>query len=1395
VPGLRRGCRRGCRDSGGHDVVLPLLWLLLHGGLAVRLPRREHHHAAGERGPRDGGQDREAPAATIGPPLPVVRRVLVGDHGNTQRAPVVGARSRRRWQRIDPPRRVVIGPTDRGIGSRRRARRDHRHAEEPPRLGLREACGRVRRGVQQWKETGKLPGDVAAADPRTAAAVDAPALAVQRKPTPRASGAAEGAGAGGSPTDVLASLGEGRPLESGTAARMGRAFDTSFADVRIHDDETGGAVAQQQDALAFTVGKHVAFAPGKYNPGSPEGDALLAHELTHVMQQRGETSGGGATAGSGAEVDADRAAADAVKHLHAGSAEKAAPRASSDFQLQRCAGNPAETGLITTDLKGQFLDRKVGSTSSTVSSGISYTLDTDIKAARTLGGFDTEAAALAAVKTNGKPGAVTIENAKYVAYETDIGFGYRKRTDPVIGSMSGGSTTSRAPKLAPGVIALVSNEMMTVRAGEFDPGAGTDAQGSADKQLSSAANPFDGYKQALGGEQGDLNTLSDDKLIAAFHAAMKDTALVVLNKSSEQVKAKQSRFDKGGAGLSDTEFEAMKATAQELADDDGKIAGVKKTLADLNMKKAMASGPAGGYVSTLHDKDIAAAQANLAQIETQRKIHLAKYPLLSRVEPAELLKLTTKEEMAGKLGGELPGILKDIETTKQNVADGKLNLWAVDQVVDATIAGFGLDEAKRKVIMDTKASEAKKKTIESVVFTVFAIGFGLAAAFVSGGAGLFFAAGAFGLSTYDAMKQTEQYMVDKPASNVALDKDGGFAAPPGWGWLVVAWIGAGLDAAQVASAVGKVAKAEVTVADAAKELAADAKRLGMTEEELLKKLRSLAGDIDGAAKVTEGAKGALAGKLGLPVDIDPKLAGDVRVFYEVDKATGRVTVKSLVAGPTATMAEVLAHDRLIQHMRRYEGVTGRLRELWEKLLAFVGKSPRDKNPFEAGSKAWESWNELYKLPDVVDAQFLKYRDGLRAGNESTLVKDLEILEDQARRHRSIIDEMVGEAGAGFVAKTGDSTRAAVAAGYPLPAGVSTAEELLAKGYYYRAGANGKYDLVRKTSAGVDQLRVEFDAAGKPVGLVKAVEKLETRITDAAQLQRLRALASDAEIARLYDKVGDAARLEKLLKDTGGVAKLETLLGKVAKPADLERLLKSFPVAELESIMAATKHPQHLAVMLEHMDTGSAVKMLRQWMAESQLAKMDQFLERMSQGAGKQLAETAKVGANSIILDSNTAIALMKDADPALRATMNNGEIARVAYIKGLPAGTELRVGNVAVGETGGKLALKGVPIDGLRDSAEYQKVLAKLESVNVGRADGFADRALVADAFFSKTEPGVTARFLTSDKRVVNGMARLATPPIDPSKVGGYPSILATYGKTGFNVTIESRTITILPVP
>ncbi|HYK05706.1 MAG TPA: DUF4157 domain-containing protein [Thermoanaerobaculia bacterium] len=98
--------------------------------------------------------------------------------------------------------------------------------------------------------------------------------------------------AGGAPArvpsvvhDVLAS--GGRPLDEGTRADMESRFGHDFGRVRVHDDtraaESAGAVA----ARAYTVGDHMVFAPGMYAPGSPSGQRLLAHELTHVVQQSG----------------------------------------------------------------------------------------------------------------------------------------------------------------------------------------------------------------------------------------------------------------------------------------------------------------------------------------------------------------------------------------------------------------------------------------------------------------------------------------------------------------------------------------------------------------------------------------------------------------------------------------------------------------------------------------------------------------------------------------------------------------------------------------------------------------------------------------------------------------------------------------------------------------------------------------------------------------------------------------------------------------------------------------------------------------------------------------------------------------------------------------------------
>ncbi len=82
----------------------------------------------------------------------------------------------------------------------------------------------------------------------------------------------------------------GAPLPPTTRQRMETSFGQSFSGVRIHTGGAAEAATTRFAAEALTAGQHVAFAPGRYRPGTPSGDRLLAHELAHVVQQRG--SGG-----------------------------------------------------------------------------------------------------------------------------------------------------------------------------------------------------------------------------------------------------------------------------------------------------------------------------------------------------------------------------------------------------------------------------------------------------------------------------------------------------------------------------------------------------------------------------------------------------------------------------------------------------------------------------------------------------------------------------------------------------------------------------------------------------------------------------------------------------------------------------------------------------------------------------------------------------------------------------------------------------------------------------------------------------------------------------------------------------------------------------------------------
>ncbi len=83
--------------------------------------------------------------------------------------------------------------------------------------------------------------------------------------------------------DVLS--GSGQPLDAATRAYLEPRFGHDFSQVRVHTDGRAAQSAQTVNALAYTVGHNVVFGSGQYQPHTLSGKFLLAHELTHVVQQ------------------------------------------------------------------------------------------------------------------------------------------------------------------------------------------------------------------------------------------------------------------------------------------------------------------------------------------------------------------------------------------------------------------------------------------------------------------------------------------------------------------------------------------------------------------------------------------------------------------------------------------------------------------------------------------------------------------------------------------------------------------------------------------------------------------------------------------------------------------------------------------------------------------------------------------------------------------------------------------------------------------------------------------------------------------------------------------------------------------------------------------------------
>ena len=86
---------------------------------------------------------------------------------------------------------------------------------------------------------------------------------------------------------IESARGGGQALDSGVRGNMESAFGADFKGVRVHADDRSDSLSRSLNAKAFTTGHDIFFRQGAYSPGTSTGRELIAHELTHVVQQNG----------------------------------------------------------------------------------------------------------------------------------------------------------------------------------------------------------------------------------------------------------------------------------------------------------------------------------------------------------------------------------------------------------------------------------------------------------------------------------------------------------------------------------------------------------------------------------------------------------------------------------------------------------------------------------------------------------------------------------------------------------------------------------------------------------------------------------------------------------------------------------------------------------------------------------------------------------------------------------------------------------------------------------------------------------------------------------------------------------------------------------------------------
>ncbi|SHL39843.1 protein of unknown function [Chitinophaga jiangningensis] len=670
--------------------------------------------------------------------------------------------------------------------------------------------------------------------------------------------------------DVAAGIsqykGAGSPIPAEVNTYMQQQFNTDFSNVRIHDGSYAAEMTTAVNAQAFTTGSDIYFNQGKYAPHDPAGQHLLAHELTHVVQQ-----------GAGAPLqvqrkeqeemlqDAETAALTSPGKIKAPTVEFVDDPVMPDLTDAIAVHVPVDAGMIgnNSDLLKEHLLKQAlmeifpiseDQVKTMIASGWDWTWWRVVTKQEVMQGFKVVAiprSAYQQIMGLVKPMTTTRQQQE------------EERQEQLTGSLEAMNRETEIFRLRKALREKQKDRDALSFGAAANPYAPTPlytevslAVMALQEQLNAAYLAFGLTKETVDRQQDEFiksfrysavqlafSWLAQNEINANVETQQYNQPanldafklhVAALQKGfaeSDLLLAKGLTLRHGGKPESVSSLQQYTASQADVYDtpNNGErtdTSRVDKEVAAERIASRLQRPEDNAYLAAYHDREKALDQQLM---EVARKFPIITYPELNIRNNAAVLATMPNDALKNELQGYIGkagegGVLDSIRNTWKELRANPEKVWELPPVIEATRNNLGIAKDSGAALALEEHLEKHKSTEfwESMGMAALSVGVGLLA-LASGPVGWAALAGSITLGGYDAYKTYTDTRFKRDAHNTSMDPATALGTEnPSYFWFVVSLAGLGLDIHSAVTTVKKLKEGAMVAEKIAAELSTQA---------------------------------------------------------------------------------------------------------------------------------------------------------------------------------------------------------------------------------------------------------------------------------------------------------------------------------------------------------------------------------------------------------------------------------------------------------------------------------------------------------------------------------------------------------------------------------------------